>query len=543
MSAVFLSGCSSQEEEDKDSTIPTENASPVIQFVGEKNIQMNEREQIVLSYNVADSDNSDSSLTVSYEVNGIEESNLDGNITLDTTSKTITYSVDDIQQDLGFSIVLNVQDPEGATATAESLSSRTATINVLNSINEKPELSFSFENPLVTHSVDKDGEVQINVDGAATSNEENEHVFNMQLMVTDSDNDDLTVNISNQNNLTGRYNEETNVLEITTPKTFLEPSIGSFSIVVEDGNEPLIQNFQITTQKTEVSPTLEVIKPQDSEGDAVFVVKESEDLIISYKVSDKNNDIVYVTSSDIQVGDITDESTDGTIVLSNLNINENTEGYIAPEGNKNGYVEIEVTLTATDRTTSEDVSETFIVVVEDDVAAEFNATLENIDLEISKYNSLSSRQDEMELFKFYSEYVLLSEEMTQEQIDSLKTQLENNRTSEEEAVEALIAKIQGERKKETPDSNSLEEMLLDLQELVSNFGVSGINILNAIAAESDGVLLEINADSPLNVASDESSYSRYVGNSEYGYYTSVFVWKFLSAYEVYELVNFQGECN
>lgn len=541
LSTALLSGCSSQEEET--TTPPTENAVPVIQFVGEKNIKINEREQAVLSYNVADSDDLESTLNVTYEVNGISESELEGDIVLDTSSKTLTYEVGDIQREINFSIVLNVTDPEGATASSSSIDSRTATITVENSINAIPELEYSFEKGVISQ-IDKDNIVQIKVAGNGDTLNGNNHVFNINLTPTDLDNDNLDINISNQNNIVGRFNKNTNVLEITTPQTYTEETKGGFTIVVDDSNEPLSTNFELTIEKTEVSPTLEVTKPQNSEGDAKFFVKESEFLNINYQVSDKNGDVVYVKAEETSkkmVGNLTEESSTGIITYDNFNINEQTEGYVQGENGKNGYVEVEVMFTATDRTGTEEVSETVTIVIEDDVKAELNSVNDAIELEINKYNSLNSREDELELFKFYSEYALLTNNMTKPQIESLKNQLETDRKNEEQEIESLLSEIQTAQNQDNPNFENLNSLLKDLESKVSSFGIQAIKIINNIAESSNGNLLLIDENTPIMKASNEE-YSRYVGNTKYGFYSNVQEWKFLSNYEVFELVNFQGEC-
>lgn len=541
LSTALLSGCSSQEEET--TTPPTENAVPVIQFVGEKNIKINEREQAVLSYNVADSDDLESTLNVTYEVNGISESELEGDIVLDTSSKTLTYEVGDIQREINFSIVLNVTDPEGATASSSSINSRTATITVENSINAIPELEYSFEKG-VSSQIDKDNVVQIKVAGNGDTLNGNNHVFNINLTPTDLDNDNLDINISNQNNIVGRFNKNTNVLEITTPQTYTEETKGGFTIVVDDSNEPLSTNFELTIEKTEVSPTLEVIKPQNSEGDTKFFVKESEFLNINYQVSDKNGDVVYVKAEETSkkmVGNLTEESSTGIITYDNFNINEQTEGYVQGENGKNGYVEVEVMFTATDRTGTAEVSETVTIVIEDDVKAELNSVNDAIELEINKYNSLNSREDELELFKFYSEYALLTNNMTKLQIESLKNQLETDRKKEEQEIESLLSVIQTAQNQDNPNFENLNSLLKDLESKVSSFGIQAIKIINNIAESSNGTLLLIDENTPIMKASNEE-YSRYVGNTKYGFYSNVQEWKFLSNYEVFELVNFQGEC-
>ena len=189
--SLALAGCSSDDTETGGGdpvTTPT-NSAPVLTITSGNSVNLDENDTAVVNYNVADADtdHNESNLSVSYELLGIDSSELIGDLVLDQSSKTLTYSVEDIQEDYTFSVLLNVVDPEGEEAS-NSESERTVTFSVVNSENEAPKIS-------VLNGSMEDGVAQIVVEGTNSQNEDM-HTVTIPFGVQDSDGDELTFSVS-----------------------------------------------------------------------------------------------------------------------------------------------------------------------------------------------------------------------------------------------------------------------------------------------------------------------------------------------------------
>jgi hypothetical protein len=528
--SLVLSACSTDESQTEgEVTPPTGNAIPVIQVINGNQVSLNENEEaLVVSYNILDADHSESELKVSYEVTGIEESELKGSLDFNETDKTITYTVGNIQEEESFSIVMNVEDPEGESASEDTLSSRTVSVQVLNNINEAPTVEIS------TGEVDEDNNIILNVAGNSS------HTLNIPFTVADSDGDELTYSIGTLSGLEGevKFNEDNTAIIVELEETYVLDLEGRFDIAIYDGQETTSVNFKVLLAPTQVSPTLEVVMNKDGSGNIVsFEVEEGQSLSISFNVDDLNEDEVFVSAV------LTDEvaTYEQTVVgnkidLTDFNVEED--------------MSIKLTITATDATGTVDVVQTVAINVTSCADCAFVEALDKQSSLLSMHNSISSRDDEKKLLNFYTDYLSLTEQLTDEEVATYKTNINNSMLAEKKSIESKISALNVEFDKVKSDEGlkidqsfveNLNVLMNALEISINTYGNSGITMLNELA-QIDSKLPTLDLSAKVNLVSSVD-YSRYVGNNDYGYSQTEIVWKFLNEYEILEVINvLSGEC-
>lgn len=534
--SLALAGCSSDDTETdggNQNPQPT-NSAPVLTITSGNSVNLDENNTAVVNYNVADADtaHNESNLSVSYELLGIDSSELIGDLVLDQSSKTLTYSVEDIQEDYTFSVLLNVVDPEGEEAS-NSEGERTVTFSVVNSENEAPKIS-------VLNGSMEDGVAQIVVEGTNSQNEE-VHTVTIPFGVQDSDGDELTFSVSPISGLENagveitEQDDSSGVIEATFNKAYTQNIQGSFTLTADDKNEASTVTVNLLVQKTEVSPTLNIQKRNVSSGVIPYEVNEDDSIAITFTTEDLNGDQVFVTGSlsDPSVTTTFESNISGNSVnLSDFNVTEDTL--------------ITLTLTANDRTGMPVVTDTVEIEIIDTINAELNQLNEEIVLEREKFTSMNSRNDELELFNFYTDYLSITEQLTDSEKDTYLAQLESGRESEISAAEQVISQIETEQAKpeEEQDLSYLSSKLEELKTANNQIGMTGINILNGFAEMDDNLLTLDNVTKIYLADEDGGQYSRYVGNTELGFYSNDMTWEFLGQFEVLETVNFMsGQCN
>ncbi len=538
--SLALAGCSSDytEKVDNGDTPDTGNSAPIISVTSQNSVSLDENETVVVNYNISDSDieHDESNLSVSYELLEIDSEDLVGDLVLDQSSKTLTYSVGNIQEDYTFSVLLNVVDPEGEEAS-NSEGERTVTFSVTNSENESPEI-------VIAEGTTEDGTTTIVVEGTNSANEE-QHTVNIPFGVKDADNDELTFNLSEITGLTTsrvRFADNdgsSGMIIATFDKEYTQDVEGDFILTVDDKNEPASMEIKLLVEKTEVSPTIDINKNEVSSGVIPFEVEEDGSIDINFATEDLNGDQVFVTaelSNQEVVGNFNPNVTSNSINLGDFNVQEDTL--------------ITLTLTANDRTGTEVATDSVEINIKDTVNSELNEVNENIELEREKFSSMNSRNDELTLFEFYVDYLSLTEQVTTSEKEMYLEQIESGREIEISEVESVISEIEREQTKseEEQDVVYLSDKFEELQEKVNQIGISGINVLNTLAQIDDSLLMLDNV-SKIYLADEDSNgsnkkYSRYVGNSELGFYNNDMTWEFLNEYEVLEMVNFMsGQCN
>lgn len=538
--SLALAGCSSDNTEtvDNGDTPDTGNSAPIISVTSQNSVSLDENETVVVNYNISDSDieHDESNLSVSYELLEIDSEDLVGDLVLDQSSKTLTYSVGNIQEDYTFSVLLNVVDPEGEEAS-NSEGERTVTFSVTNSENESPEI-------VIAEGTTEDGTTTIVVEGTNSANEE-QHTVNIPFGVKDADNDELTFNLSEITGLTTsrvRFADNdgsSGMIIATFDKEYTQNVEGDFTLTVDDKNEPASMVIKLLVEKTEISPTIDINKNEVSSGVIPFEVEEDGSIDINFATEDLNGDQVFVTaelSNQEVVGNFNPNVTSNSINLGDFNVQEDTL--------------ITLTLTANDRTGTEVATDSVEINIKDTVNSELNEVNENIELEREKFSSMNSRNDELTLFEFYVDYLSLTEQVTTSEKEMYLEQIESGRATEISEVESVISEIEREQTKseEEQDVVYLSDKFEELQEKVNQIGISGINVLNTLAQIDDSLLMLDNV-SKIYLADEDSNgsnkkYSRYVGNSELGFYKNDMTWEFLNEYEVLEMVNFMsGQCN
>lgn len=538
--SLALAGCSSDDTEtvDNGDTPDTGNSAPIISVTSQNSVSLDENETVVVNYNISDSDieHDESNLSVSYELLEIDSEDLVGDLVLDQSSKTLTYSVGNIQEDYTFSVLLNVVDPEGEEAS-NSEGERTVTFSVINSENESPEI-------VIAEGTTEDGTTTIVVEGTNSANEE-QHTVNIPFGVKDADNDELTFNLSEITGLTTsrvRFADNdgsSGMIIATFDKEYTQNVEGDFTLTVDDKNEAASMEIKLLVEKTEVSPTIDINKNEVSSGVIPFEVEEDGSIDINFATEDLNGDQVFVTaelSNQEVVGNFNPNVTSNSINLGDFNVQEDTL--------------ITLTLTANDRTGTEVATDSVEINIKDTVNSELNEVNENIELEREKFSSMNSRNDELTLFEFYVDYLSLTEQVTTSEKEMYLEQIESGRATEISEVESVISEIEREQTKseEEQDVVYLSDKFEELQEKVNQIGISGINVLNTLAQIDDSLLMLDNV-SKIYLADEDSNgsnkkYSRYVGNSELGFYNNDMTWEFLNEYEVLEMVNFMsGQCN
>lgn len=534
--SLALAGCSSDDTEtggENPNPQPT-NTAPVLTITSGNSVNLDENESVVVNYNVADADaaHNESNIAVSYELVGIDSSELIGDLVLDQESKTLTYSVKNIQEDYSFSVVLNATDPEGAEASNSS-GDRTVTFSVVNSQNESPQIT-------VLNGSMEDDVAEIVVAGTNSQNEEF-HTVRIPFGVQDADNDELTFSVSPISGLQEsgieivEQDENSGLIEATFAKAYTQNIQGSFTLTADDRNESSTVTVNLLVQKTEVAPTIKINKREVSSGVIPYEVNEDASIAISFQTEDLNGDQVFVTGS-LSNPDVTQSFepniTGNSVNLSGFNVTEDTL--------------ITLTLTANDRTGMPVATDTVEVNIIDTVNAELNQLNEAIILEREKFTSMNSRNDELTLFDFYVDYLSITDQLTTSQKDTYLAQLENGRENEVSAIEQVIAEIETEQAKpeEEQDLAYLSSKLEELKTANNQIGMTGINILNTLAQIDDNLLVLDNVNTIYLANENSKQYSRYVGNTELGFYSNVTTWEFLSQFEVLETVNFMsGQCN
>jgi hypothetical protein len=519
---LALSGCSS---DDTEITVPviTPNAAPVLSIVGSTNVTLDENTSTIVNFNIADANDAESTLQVSYELVGISEDELIGNIDLNVAAKTLTYSVENVQEDLLFSVKLNVEDPEGLESEG------TVTFNVTNSQNEIPELSFS------GLSMEEN---KVEVEVSDNNDAEDTHTVDIPFTAADNDDDELTFSVSGLSGIQGgveivSQSGNSGIIRAIFDKQYEQALQGTFSFIADDRNQSTAVEFILNVEKTEVSPEIEIVKNEVSGGVIPFDVDEDKSITITFTSSDRNNDNLFISaelSNPDVVNNFQSTVTGNSLTLENFNVTENTI--------------VILTLTATDNTGTPNVSDTVEINIIDTVNGELNQLNQDIDLEREIFSSMNSRTDELTLFNFYTDYLTITNQMTKTEKNSYLQQLTNERENEVNSIKSIIAEIEAERSKdeEDIDMNLLSVKLKELTTDNGQLGLSGIAILNTLVG-IDSSLLYIEDVNEIFLTNN-NSYSRYVGNKKIGLYSNEFVWEFLNTYEVLETVNFMnGECN
>jgi hypothetical protein len=521
--AVTLSGCSSDDSEEE-TVQPIANSAPTLKIVGERTISINERDETTIQYNVLDNDVNDTH-TVSYEVSGMEESELRGSISLDTANKTLVYSVDDIQVEENFNILLNVKDSAGNFAEEGTESDRTVSISVKNVFNEAPQLSFS------GFTMDEDGMIDLVM---SPSNNEGIHFLTIPYEAIDSDQDEIEVTLGTLTNITGtvELNEDDSTITLEIPEIYDTEKEGMFTFSIFDGSEITTATFNITVAPTQVSPEMEISNKTIISSGVVPTEIEYGVTIhaVNFNKSDKNGDTVFITAQLSEpVADFDENVVGNTVNLTNIFVEEDKT--------------VTLTLTATDQTGTEDVVDSIELSILACTDCAYVIAEEKKDLYLSQYGSLKSRQDESKLLTFYTDYLLLTDQLSEAQVESHKETIKTNYLSDKNSVESKITEVNTEFDK--VDSNedlkddkafveTLNVLLVELESLVSNYGETNIQVLNQLAS-IDSKLPTLLTNQKIKSTSVE--YSKYVGNNTYGYLSNSVEWIFLTEYEILEIIN------
>ena len=526
--ALVLAGCSSDDTETPTTpTTPVVNATPVLTLVSGSELTLEENNSATIEYNIADNDHSESELTVSLETSGLTDPDIV--VSLNEADKTVTVESGNVQDLQTFSVNLTVEDPEGASQT------QTVVVSVQNTENESPSFSF------VGYSIEED-RVEVQVAGT-NSPELDYHEVQIPFQTTDNDGDALDLSISELNTLQNPSisidagEDNSGVINLSFDKIYQSggdgSNVGEFTITANDQNDPKTITFNLTVGITQVSPELTIQKNEVAGGVIPFEVDENSNISIRYTTNDLNGDQVFISAELSDPDVIPDFETDvsgGSIDLTNFNVSEDTL--------------LTLTLTATDNTGTPVVTDSVQVNITDTVNQSLKSLNTQIDAEKVKFVSMNSRNPESTLFAFYTDYLSLTEQLTDNQKASYQTQMENGRLAEIDAAEVLISDLDEERAKSEDeiDLTLLQTKLDELKVANNAIGLSGVAILNQLT-QIDSSLLTIDNVSNVYQASDES-YSRYIGNPDLGFYSNEFTWEFLSAYDLLENVNFQtGECN
>lgn len=539
--SIALAGCSSDDTSDGqdgdgqvDKGGQTGNIAPLLTVTSGNSVNLEENNTVVVNYNVADEDknHNESNLSVSYELLEIEENELIGDLVLDTTSKTLTYSVENIQEDYSFSVLLNVVDPEGENSS-NSAEERTVTFSVVNSENEVPQIN-------ILNASMEDGVAEIVVEGTSSPNKESHEVV-IPFSVKDLDNDKLTFSVSQISGLEEPSVEiveqdgNSGVIVASFKKEYVLDGEGSFTLTADDKNEASNAMINILVEKTEVSPTINIKKNEVSSGVIPYKVNEESNISIAFTTEDLNNDEVFVKGSLSDRSVITDfepNISGNSIDLNGFNVTEDTL--------------LTLTLTANDRTGMPVATDTVEIEIIDTINLELNEINEEITLEREKFTSMNSRNDELELFGFYTDYLTLTEKLNEDQRSGYLLQLETGRKNEITTIEKVISEIETEQAKpeDEQDLSFLSSKLEELKTSNNQIGMTGIGILN-IFSEMDSELPRLDKVNTIYLSNEDTKqYSRYVGNSELGIYDNNITWSFLQDFEVLEIVNFMsGECN
>ena len=523
--ALTLSGCSTDDSEDTTPNIPVGNSVPTLNITNGNSVTIDERESFEIKYNVLDADVGDTH-TVTYEVVGAVEDELKGSFSLDTSNKTLTYSSVNIQEEEIFSVLLNVVDSANNEASEESSTSRTVSVSIKNAFNEAPELSFS------GLDTNEDNEIELIL---SPSDEDGMHLLVIPYEAIDEDDDTLELSLSGLSNMAGSVvlNEKNSTIEIEIAEVYEAIQEGVFTFSAYDGVELATVSFKIVQNPTAVSPVLEINKTLDGSGDVIAteVPYGSTQHTITFNKSDKNGDIVFVTASlSEEVATFEENVSGNSLNLTNILVEEDTV--------------LTVTLTATDNTGTENIVDTIELSIQACTDCAYILAEENRDLYLSQYGSISGRQDESTLLNFYTDYLVLTDQITNSQSVSYKQTLSNNYLRDKNSVEAKILQVNTEFVKVEENQDLIEDkefverlsvLVEEFKNLVLNYGESNIALLNTLSS-IDGKLPKLLISQQISEASSVE-YSKYVGNGSYGYLLNSFEWVFLTEYEVLEVIN------
>jgi len=526
--AATLTGCSS---DDSETTAPevVENSAPVLKIIGSKAVTMDENTQKSFSFNILDNDVADTH-SVSYKVLGVSESELKGSILLNSSAKTVTYSVGNISEEESFSILLNVKDSAGNEASESTAADRTVSFVVDNSSNVAPEFSFS------SVAVSEAGEADITLEAAV----EGFHTLVIPYKAVDEDGDEITVTKGELSNLTGSVvlNESKSQLEIKIDEVYDAEKKGSFSVFAFDGQETTSVKFNITQKVTQVSPELEITnKTKTAEGVVPTEIKYGTTTAeINFTKSDKNNDPVYVTAAlSKNIADFEPNVIGNVLSLTNISVEEDTL--------------ITVTLTATDRTGTATIMDSVeLNVLACNECAYLEAEKNNATY-VSQYNYLKSSKEEATLINFYTEYLELTDQLTTIETESYKLQVSNNYLIDKNAIDRKISEVNIEFAKVANDESlktdttfveGLNKLLVELNSAVKEHGEKNIVLLNNLAAIDSKLPTLLTNQEILSVS--DNVYSKYVGNDTYGVLIANVEWDFFSQYDVLEVINLLSTC-
>lgn len=521
MIAVALSGCSSDDSEGEGQVV-SGNSVPVLTLTTGNSISINEKTNAVIRYNIKDIDVDDTHV-VTYEV--LDNVDVEGSFILDEENKTLTYRSVSVQEDENFKVLFSVKDSAGNTATEATIASRTTTITVVNSDNEKPIIDVS------GFSVNEDGEVDIEV---SPSNLEGIHSMIIPFNAIDNDNDELTITLGQLQTLSGSVslNKDKNQIKIKIPEVYSADQKGSFDLTVSDGREENKIVFNLNLKKTEVSPELKAIVNPDR-TDGIYEIPEGQtEFTFNFTKSDKNGDTVYVTaelSEDVATYENIIPNGSSSITLTDIEVAEDTL--------------VRLTFNATDNTGTENVSDYVDIKIFACSDCGYIKAEEDKNTYIAQYDSLKSRKDELALYDFYSEYLVIVEAMTEIESSAQRSLIESNYLQNKTTIENQIILINAEIEKAENDESlksntsfveSLYSKVDDLKYMVKSYGEQNVKVLNALT-ELDSKLPKLKENQEIKEVKG-SSYSKYVNNGAYGY-PSVGKWVFSTEYEVLEVIN------
>jgi hypothetical protein len=304
-----------------------------------------------------------------------------------------------------------------------------------------------------------------------------------------------------------------------------------YELELNDGQETVTKTINVTINNSEsqVRPTISIT------GGDIQEISESNGGTISFVATDPDGEVASLTldvgfsheiplaPNAIPAESIVTDLVAGTITLSNLNVIENTD--------------IIVTLTVSDGV-NEPNTDTVTIRILDDVQAEAdNLSVAYAPIK-AQFDGLKGRADEVTIFQFYRDFTLLMDTSHQGQLTTMAATLTSSLAAEEQAVDVYVTAIDAFLADEDRDIGQIDafiDQVAEMKLLVDAYGNTGVTVINQ-AQSLLGILPALSASEQV-IEVRPTLYSRYVGNTSYGFASDTTGWEFSAAYKFMESVN------
>jgi hypothetical protein len=482
---LALGGCVS--EEDSPTPEPLPNEAPALSIL-EKNIEIEEREVKRIPFNVSDADGDEVALTVSMEPS-IGSVSIVGN--------EIVYVSDNISASTVVNITLKGTDGKDSVQD-------TTTVMVVEAFNEAPVVELS-----QTDFAFEEGQTVL-----------------IPMTYTDADGDELTVSLNTvtSTGLNVTATEAAGGIQLVIGEIDAHEAIAKVTLTVADSQEVVEQEITVVVSNslTEEQPLISIV------GDSI-VVNELGKTEVSYTLEDPNTDlsalsVSYSLSTDINAK-ITLDTENKKLTFEHINID--------------GDQAIELTMTVSDEFHT--VTDTATLNFVEQVDVELQAFLTDYVPVMEKYNSVKDRNDEITLFYFYEEMAKVVAHNSIANIAAIKAEIQPIYDANKAEIQPVIDTIDAYVADLSRDPSELTAMFASLESItdkVNNFGFDAVIKLNEANVELGSLLPELPFVAISEVIiNDFSYYSRYVGNSSFGYVVDNTSWKFTNNYKFMEYVN------